>query len=225
MNWEDEGYIISKNKFRENNIILDVFTSNYGKVSGIVYGGNSRKIRNYLQLFNKIFTVYSSKGENRIGYFKTEIIEPVAPTYFNDKLKILSLNSLSSILKSLLPENQSYKRLYNSLEKLLKDFNKPDWLVDYIMWEINFIKNLGYGFDLNPDNFEKYRDTKTVNVKLDNVDYKIPSFLIFHEIKNYNKQDIYNGLVFSRNLMENKFFFPNNLRLPYSRKMLELKVL
>ena len=58
MNWEDEGFIISKNKFRENAIILDVFTSKFGKISGIVYGGNSRKIKNYLQLINKIFAFF-----------------------------------------------------------------------------------------------------------------------------------------------------------------------
>ena len=42
-----------KDKFRENaNIIADVFTFSKGKViSGIVYGGNSRKIRNYLQIW------------------------------------------------------------------------------------------------------------------------------------------------------------------------------
>ena len=45
MIWEDEGFIISKSKFRENAIILELFTSKFGKVSGIVYGGNSRKIK------------------------------------------------------------------------------------------------------------------------------------------------------------------------------------
>ena len=54
MNWEDEGFLISKRKFRENANIIDVFTSRYGKVTGIVYGGNSRKIRNYLQISKKI---------------------------------------------------------------------------------------------------------------------------------------------------------------------------
>ena len=57
MNWQDEGYIVAKKKFRENAIILEVFTSKFGKTSGIVYGGNSRKIKNYLQLINKIFVV------------------------------------------------------------------------------------------------------------------------------------------------------------------------
>ena len=55
MNWEDECYLLSKSKFRENANIINVFSSIKGKVSGIVYGGNSRKIKNYLQISNKLF--------------------------------------------------------------------------------------------------------------------------------------------------------------------------
>ena len=115
MNWEDEGFVISKRKFRENAIILEVFTSKFGRVSGIVYGGNSRKIRNFLQLINKIFVVYNSKGDNKIGYFKTELINAISPKYFDNKFKILCLNSLSSILKALLPENQPKKFTNHSM--------------------------------------------------------------------------------------------------------------
>ena len=50
MNWEDECYLLSKRKFKENANIINIFyKSKKGKKgSGIVYGGNSRKIRNYL---------------------------------------------------------------------------------------------------------------------------------------------------------------------------------
>ena len=48
MNWEDEGYLLLKRKFRENASIINIFTKDKGKIGGIVYGGNSRKIRNYL---------------------------------------------------------------------------------------------------------------------------------------------------------------------------------
>ena len=110
MNWQDEGYIVSKKKFRENAIILEVFTKNFGKVSGIVYGGTSRKIKNYLQLTNKIFVIFNSKGDNKLGYFKTELIEPISPKFFNDTKKTMCLNSLSSIVKILLPENEVQKK-------------------------------------------------------------------------------------------------------------------
>ena len=43
MYWKDEGYLLSKNSFDENSIIMEAFTLDHGKCSGIVYGGNSRK--------------------------------------------------------------------------------------------------------------------------------------------------------------------------------------
>ena len=46
MNWEDECYLLSKRKSRENANIINVFSQTRGKVSGVVYVGNSRKIRN-----------------------------------------------------------------------------------------------------------------------------------------------------------------------------------
>ena len=62
MIWEDECYLLSKNKFRENANIINVFSRSRGKVSGVVYGGNSRKIRNYLQISNKLFVSHNSKS-------------------------------------------------------------------------------------------------------------------------------------------------------------------
>ena len=75
MSWEDEGFLLSKKKFRENAIIISAFTKTHGKISGIVYGGTSRKIKNYLQIGNRIFFIHSSKNRNKLGYLKTEIIE------------------------------------------------------------------------------------------------------------------------------------------------------
>ena len=94
MNWESEGFILSKRKFRENAIILEVFTNDFGKVNGIVYGGTSRKVRNYLQLVNKIYVNYTFKNENKIGYFKTELIDAIAPKYFNNQNNIICWCSL-----------------------------------------------------------------------------------------------------------------------------------
>ena len=79
MNWEDECYLLSKRKFRENANIINIFTPNRGKVAGIVYGGNSRKIRNYLQVSNKLFVFNNAKNDTRIRYPNTELINPLSP--------------------------------------------------------------------------------------------------------------------------------------------------
>ena len=223
MNWENEGFILSKRKFRENAIILEVFTSDFGKVNGIVYGGTSRKVKNYLQLTNKIYLNYVSKNENRIGYFKTELIEAFAPRYFNNKNKILCLNSITSILRILLPENQKSKNIYDSLENLLSHFDNKDWFLNYLYWELNLISNLGFGFDT--DKISNINGQKNINIKIDNIDYKIPFFLVSKDSVNINSNEIYEGLLFTRKLMENKFFIPNNIKFPLSRKIFENKFL
>tara|TARA_B100000131_G_scaffold50053_1_gene44684 strand:- start:167 stop:853 length:687 start_codon:yes stop_codon:yes gene_type:complete len=225
MNWQDEGFILSKRKFRENAIILEVFTNQFGKVNGIVYGGTSRKIKNYLQLTNKIFIVYNSKNENKIGYFKTELVEAIAPKYFDDKSKILCLNSISSMLRMLLPENQSYKNIYLSLGKFFNSLNKKDWLTQYLNWEIDLITNLGFGFDFDVKKITDLNSKKTYNLKIDNIEYKIPLFLLSRKFNDITQQELYEGLNFCRNLMENKFFIPNNIKFPQSRKLLENKFL
>ena len=223
MNWESEGFILSKRKFKENAIILEVFTSDFGKVSGIVYGGTSRKVKNYLQLVNKIYVNYTFKNENKIGYFKTELIDAIAPKYFNNKNKILCLNSITSILKLLLPENQKLYNVYVSLDSFLNNFNNEKWLINYLNWELDLISNLGYGFDASK--FNKDFEKKNFNIVIDNYEYNIPTFLLSKNISKISFKEIYKGLIFSRRLMENKFFIPNNIKFPQSRRIFENKFL
>ena len=59
MIWDDKGYLLSKNKYSENSIISEVFTKDHGKVSGIIFGGTSKKIKNYIQIGNKIYVNFN----------------------------------------------------------------------------------------------------------------------------------------------------------------------
>ena len=222
MNWEDECYLLSKKKFKENANIINVFTLNKGKVGGIVYGGNSRKIRNYLQISNKLFVFNNSKNENKIGYFKTELIKAVSPNYFNDKERTSALISLCSLLNSLLPESQPYKNIYKSFEKFINTLNLDNWIVLYIFFEINLIKELGY--DVNLKSFNDSTDDiySLKKIKIDEYNYEVPNFLIKQNIPSeITKLLIKKSLIFTRNVLLNKFFIPNNLIFPKSRVILE----
>ena len=222
MNWEDECYVLSKRKFRENANIISVFTPNKGKVSGIVYGGNSRKIRNYLQISNKLFVLNNSKSDNKIGYFKTELIKAISPIYFNDKERTSAIISLCSLLNSLLPESQPYKSIYNSFDKFIDALKLENWIVLYILFEINLIKELGY--DTNLSTFNKPTDDVIgfKKIKIDGYIYEVPNFLIKQAIpKKISKFLIKKSLIFTKNVFLNKFFIPNNLLFPKSRIILE----
>ena len=218
MNWEDEGYLLSKKKFRENAVIISVFTQKYGKITGIVYGGTSRKVKNYLQIGNKIFVIHNSKNHNKLGYLKTEIIEAISPRYFNDKKKSYLLLSITDLLNSLLPDEESYKNIYLSLNNLISNLENKNWPIIYSFWEVNLIKELGFGFKANKINSSQ----EIVPINIDNVLYKVPKFIINEEIpENFSKETVNQALTFTRNLLLNKFYLPNNLFLPRSRVIFE----
>ena len=221
MNWEDDCYLLSKRKFRENANIINLFTKEKGKVDGIVYGGNSRKIRNYLQISNKLFVSHSSKSENKIGYFKTELIKPISPLYFNDKERTSALISICTLLNILLPAGQPNKKIYTSFENLINSFNQDNWIFFYAFFELNLIKDLGYDTNLNQYNNENYK-SETMKIKIDGYTYDVPMYLILKKIpliisKNLIKKSLY----FTRNIILNRFFIPNNLSFPKSRVILE----
>ena len=222
MIWEDECYLLSKKKFRENANIINIFTQKKGRLDGIVYGGTSRKVRNYLQISNKLFVSHTSKNENKIGYFKTELIKPISPNYFNDKQRTSALISICSLLNILLPDSQPNKKIYDSFEKLVNSINLENWIFIYIFFEINLIKELGYDTNL-VEHLNDIKDNKNyVKIKIDGFIYEIPNYLIQKKIpENFTNLLIRKSLLFTRQVIQNKFFIPNNLIFPKSRVILE----
>ena len=222
MIWEDECYLLSKRKFRENANIINIFTQKKGKLDGMVYGGTSRKIRNYLQISNKLFVSHISKSENKIGYLKTELIKPISPLYFNDKERTSALISICSLLNILLPDSQPNKKIYESFEKFINSIILENWIFLYIFFEINLIKDLGYDTNLieHLNNINTNKDF--LKIKIDGYIYEIPNYLIKNKIpENFTNLIIRKSLYFTRQVMLNKFFIPNNLRFPKSRLILE----
>ncbi len=222
MIWEDECYLLSKRKFRENANIINIFTLKKGKVDGIVYGGNSRKIRNYLQISNKLFVSHNAKAENKIGYLKTELIKPISPLYFNDKERTSALISICSLLNVLLSDSQPNKNIYNSFENLINSLNLENWIFIYIFFELNLIKELGYDTNLGQNKFKNININDSVKIKIDNYIYDVPNFLILKKIPDkFSNILIKKSLNFTRYFLQNKFFAPNNILFPKSRVILE----
>ena len=77
-----------------------------------MYGGNSRKVKNYLQIGNKIFLIFKSKNANKPGYLKTEIINAISPKYFDDKLRSYCILSITDLLNSLCQNPNLTKTLH-----------------------------------------------------------------------------------------------------------------
>ena len=219
MQWSDEGYLLSKNNFGENSIIIESFTLKHGKYSGLVYGGASRKQKKIFQIGNKILLNWKSKGENRTGYFTVELIKPIAPSFFDDKKRSACILSLTSILKILLPERQINPKIYNSFEMMINNLNSKNWIELYIHWELSLIKELGYEVNLLN---EKNNESKVSNfIEINNKSLKIPKIFLKNNIHTFYNNEIREALNFNKELLLENFIYPNGLRFPLFRNILE----
>ena len=149
MNWDDTGFLISKVRYNENSIISEFYTKNHGKISGIVFGGTSKKIKNYLQIGNQLYLNYNSKSENRLGYFKLEIQKVYSPIYFENSQKLSCIISTMNLVRLLTAESQSNIEIFNLIEKFYLILLRDEWLKDYILWELELLKTIGFDLDLD----------------------------------------------------------------------------
>ena len=104
---DDEGYLISKNRYSENSLIAEIYTKNRWKNFRYNFWWYFKKNKNYLQIGNKLHVNYNSKSENRIGYFKVEILKATSPLYFDHKQKLSCITSATNLIKILTADSQA----------------------------------------------------------------------------------------------------------------------
>ena len=218
MNWIDEGYLISKNRYSENSLIAEIYTKNRGKVSGIIFGGTSKKIKNYLQIGNKLHVNYNSKSETRIGYFKIEILNVYSPLYFDHKQKLSCITTATNLIKILTADSQANIKVYQIIENLFLILKDQDWLKKYIFWELDLLKLLGYDLELENLVEKDTVENKTVYYASSSNEKKfVPNFLIEKDLEVNDIKTLLNGLKLVGDYLDKTILKPNNLNYPNSR--------
>jgi len=218
MNWDDTGFLLSKNKYNENSIIAEIFTEYKGKCTGIIFGGTSKKIKNYLEIGNKFYVNYNFKNENKMGYFKVEILKAHTPMYFDDKNKLLCISSALNLIKLLTVEAQENSKIFKLIDNFFLILESKNWLKEYILWELNFFKLIGYDLEIENIVNHEIKDSKNeYYVKSKNKKKFVPSFLVEKNSSDFNKDELLKGLKLVSDYMEKSILKPNNISYPVAR--------
>ena len=218
MNWVDEGFLINKNRYNENSLITELFTKNRGKISGIIFGGTSKKIKNYLQIGNRLHINYNTKNADSIGYFKVEILDAYTPLYFDHKQKLICISVATNLIKILTAESQSNIKVYKIIKELFLILKEQDWLKKYIFWELDLLKLLGYDLELENLVEKDVVENKTIYYVKSSKEKKfVPNFLIEKDLEINDKKNLLNGLKLVGDFLDKTILKPNNLNYPNSR--------
>ncbi len=218
MNWSDEGFLISKNKYSENSLIAEIFTKDKGKISGIIFGATSKKIKNYLQIGNKLHVNYNSKSESRIGYFNIEILNAYSPIYFDHKQKLSCITAAMNLIKILTAESQKNTKLYFIIQNLFLILQEKDWLKKYIFWELELLKIIGYDLELDNLVEKSLEGNKIMYYAISSNEKKyVPNFLIEKNLEVNDISTLLKGLKLVGDFLDKTILRPNNINYPNSR--------
>ena len=218
MQWDDIGYLVFKNRYNENSIIAEFYTKDHGKCSGVIFGGTSKKIKNYLQIGNKFHINYNYKIEGKLGYFKVEIFKVYTPFYFNNKKKLLCITSAMNLIKLLTVELQENFKIFDAIEHFFINLNNENWTKKYVFWELKILKFIGYDIDLKKIiNSEIIKNEKKYYLKSSTNKKYIPNFLIDEDDKRIDNDNLLKGLNLVGDYMNKNIFKPNNINYPNAR--------
>ena len=149
MEWRDKGILLATRPFGETSLIIDVFTPDHGKSSGVVRGGQSKKLKPILQIGAQIDLTWKARLEEHLGSFQVELIRSRTANVMNDRLLLAGMLSSATLINRFFPTGQVYKEFYKSSENLFDLLQFPDiWTLGYFKWELEFLETLGFGLDL-----------------------------------------------------------------------------
>ena len=218
MQWDDIGYLVSKNRYNENSVMVEFYTKDHGKCSGVIFGGTSRKIKNYLQIGNKFYINYNYKIEGKLGYFKVEIFKVYTPFYFNNKKKLLCITSAMNLIKLLTVELQENFKIFDAIEDFFINLNNENWTKKYVFWELKILKYIGYDIDFKKIiNSEIIKNEKKYYLKSNTNKKYIPNFLIDKDDKQIDNDSLLKGLNLLGDYMNKNILKPNNINYPNAR--------
>jgi len=147
--FEDHGIILSVRPHGEGGAVLHVLSESHGKCGGYVNGAqSSSRLRSVLQQGNIISFNWQSKTDGQLGRFDVELETDIAMRVMDDPKAITAVKSVCGLLDMFLPDREDHPALFHGTCEFFNILATDQWPPTYIMWEMAFLKELGYGIDM-----------------------------------------------------------------------------
>ncbi|NOX95052.1 MAG: DNA repair protein RecO [Alphaproteobacteria bacterium] len=150
MNFTDHGIILNARAHGETHAVADIFTLERGRWSGLVYGGQGRKMRPLLQPGNEVQADWTGRSEDSLGHFALELTRARAGEAMQDKLSLAGLSAACALAYACLPEREAHAPSYAAMSVLLDNLDDIDvWPALMARWELGLLAELGFGLTLD----------------------------------------------------------------------------
>lgn len=145
----DQGIILRTRPHGETGAIISILSENHGKWVGYVNGArSSQRLRAILQPGNTVAVEWQAKAHDQMGRFDPDSSADIVAAIMDDHNALLSVQSLCALADMFLPEREPHPHLFHGSCGYLNLLKETMWPAAYVMWEMAFLKELGYGIDL-----------------------------------------------------------------------------
>lgn len=148
MEWHDTGIVLATRKHGEASIILTALTENHGRHLGLVRGGAGKRAMGLYEPGNLITIRWRARISDHLGNFTCELVKSRAALLLDDPLKLSALSAACALADVTLPERFAEPELYRGFSELLEALNTDHWAQAFVAWELNLLRELGFGLDL-----------------------------------------------------------------------------
>lgn len=152
MNTECAAIVLSCRPYGEGSAVVRVFAQETGCLTGLVYGGTSRRQAALWQPGNIIHARYVARLDTQLGRLSGELVHEVAVRFLEDPTRLMLLNSVVALLTTSLADGESDNAFFLRTCEDILAFSRVEQrppVTAYILWELFFLSALGFGLSLD----------------------------------------------------------------------------
>lgn len=146
MEWDDKGIVIKALSHGEGKAIVTIFTENHGRHLGYVRG--TKKISALLQPGNIVYCRWKARLQDQLGSWSLEPCSALHPCILQTPHLLMAMLSMCAWIDLTLAEREQHTPLFQVACSLLNKLAFEGLLADYVQYEIELLKELGFGLDL-----------------------------------------------------------------------------
>lgn len=147
--WSDQAIVLSARPHGENGAVVSVMTENHGRHNGYVHAARSTRNRGALEPGTLAHVEWKAKVEGQLGTITLDQGKNLAAFLMDDHLKLSALLSACALCDASLPERENHPAIFYGMNALLETLQSDVWGAVYVLWEIAFLKELGFGMDFS----------------------------------------------------------------------------
>jgi len=213
---KERGILLFSKLSSENNLYVKILTDKDEIITGLIFGGSSKKNKNIYQVGYFLNIIIKNKNKNFPNSITAELSKPYYHNIFNDKYKLHGLLAIVSLLNISIIEGQKVNGLFDLSEKVIQILlNDEKWIIDYFLYLLNLLKLIGYDIDFYKNSLNNYFNLETLQFE----DYSTTRTIKFpHQLLNkeqrIDKQNANTFFKIFEIILQNHHLNNMNLNIP-----------